>query len=186
MPGHSLNVWSLRFGPDGALLASSSFDRTIRLWNGRTGAPLRTLAGHGQAVVGLDIGPDGSLLASGSDDSTVRLWRLPTGAPVRTLRGSDHVYSVAFSLDGQWLASGGRARSAAATLWHQATGLGGAGPAVRLWRVRDGMPLQSLDLSDDAPSVAFSPDGKWLAATSEDGFLWLWRLRGFASQSGQK
>jgi WD40 repeat protein len=186
MPGHALNIWSLRFTPDGALLASASFDRSIRLWDGRGGAPVRTLAGHDQAVVGLDVSPDGSLLASGGDDSTVRLWQLPGGAPLRALHGSDHVYAVAFSPDGQWLASGGRARSAAATLWHQVTGLGRAGPAVRLWRVRDGAPLQSLDLAGDVVSVAFSPDGRWLAANSEDGRLTIWRLRGFSSEKVQK
>jgi WD40 repeat protein len=61
-------------------------------------------------------------------------------------------------------------------LWHEATGLGRAGPAVRLWRVRDGRALQSLD-AEDSMSVAFSPDGNWLAAASEDGQVSIWRLR---------
>jgi WD40 repeat protein len=176
MPGHRLNIWSVRFAPDGRTLASSSFDRDIRLWDGETGAPLRILKGHEQAVVGVDISPDGRLLASGSDDSTVRLWRIPSGAPLATLRGTSHVYAVAFSADGRWLASAGRAHGALRTLWHQLTGLGGAGPAVRLWRVEDGRALQSLDL-DDAMSIAFSRDGRWLAAASEDGKVSIWRLR---------
>ena len=174
--GHELNVWKVRFAPGGALLASSSFDRRIGLWDGRTAAPLKTLSGHSQAVVALDIGAAGRLLASGGDDSTIRLWSLPDGAPVRTMEAHEHVYGMALSPDGQWLASAGRARSAAATLWHEATGLGRAGPSVRLWRVRDGRELQSLDLADDAWSVAFSPDGKWLAAASGEGTLTIWRL----------
>lgn len=174
--GHDLNVWTVRFAPGGGLLASSSFDHRIRLWDGRSGAPLKTLSGHSQAVVGLDIGPAGRFLASGGDDSTVRLWSLPGGAPIRTMKAHQHVYSVAISPDGQWLASGGRARSAASTLWDQATGLGRPGPALRLWRVRDGAELQSMDLPGDVVSTAFSPDGNWLAAATEEGILTIWRL----------
>jgi WD40 repeat protein len=177
MPGHGLNIWAVRFSPDGRTLASSSFDHDIRLWDGLTGAPLRVLEGHEQAVVGIDISPDGAMLASGSDDSTVGLWRLVDGARTATLRGSNHVYDVAFSADGRWLASGGRAHGALRTLWNEATGLGGAGPAVRLWRVADGRALQTLDHEADVVSVAFSPDGRWLAAAGEDGSLSIWRLR---------
>ncbi|HEY5721054.1 MAG TPA: hypothetical protein VIT45_01905, partial [Allosphingosinicella sp.] len=62
------------------------------------------------------------------------------------------------------------------TLWNQATGLGRPGPGLRLWRVRDGSELQSLDLAGDVVSVAFSPDGNWLAAATEEGILTIWRL----------
>jgi WD40 repeat protein len=174
--GHDLNVWKVRFGPGGALLASASFDQRIGLWDGRTAAPQKFLPGHTQAVVALDIGASGRLLASGGDDSTIRLWSLPGGAPLRTMDAHEHAYSVAISPDGQWLASAGRARSAAATFWHETTGLGRPGPSVRLWRIRDGRELQSLDLADDPWSVAFSPDGKWLAAASGEGILTIWRI----------
>jgi WD40 repeat protein len=176
MKGHKLNIWSVRFSPDGRTLASSSFDHRIRLWDGATGAPLRVLRGHDQAVVGLDFSPDGATLASGGDDSTVRLWRVADGAPLRILRGSSHVYSVGFSRDGRWLASGGRAHGGLGTFWNQATGLGGDGPAVRLWDVREGRAVQTLDHPNDVSSVAFSPDGRWLASTSDNGTMSIWRL----------
>jgi WD40 repeat protein len=174
--GHDLNVWKVRFGPGGELLASASFDRKIRLWDGHSASPLKTLSGHSQAVVALDIGAAGRLLASGGDDSTIRLWALPGGAPLRTMDAHEHAYTLALSPDGQWLASAGRARSAAATLWHETTGLGRPGPSVRLWRIRDGRELQSVDLADDPWSIAFSPNGNWLAATSGEGILTIWKL----------
>jgi WD40 repeat protein len=177
LAGHELNIWSVRFSPDSRLLASGSFDRSIRLWDVAGGRMVRRLPGHDQAVVSVAFSPDGRWLASGGDDSTARIWRVADGALVRTLTGgSDHVYAVAFSPDGRWLASGGRARGAFWTAWHQLTGQGPKGPAVRLWRVADGALQATLEHSDDVMALAFSPDGRTLAAASADGSNALWRL----------
>jgi WD40 repeat protein len=178
--GHALNVWSVAFSPDGELVGSGSFDKTIKLWRTDTGALVRTLTGSGEAVVDIDFSPDGQLLASGGDDSMLRLWRISDGRPVRSFAGSDHIYGVAFSHDGKWIATGGRARGNLATLWQQVFGnwlLGGNGKTARLWRVSDGGLQQELSgHSDDVWSVALSPDGRWLATASEDKTVVVWAL----------
>jgi WD40 repeat protein len=111
LTGHTKSVSSVAFSPDGALLASGSFDTTVRLWRVSDGATVRTLLGHSDLVRSVAFSPDGALLASGSRDKTLRLWRVVDGAPVRTLKGRTEWFNgidnVTFSPDGALLASGG-------------------------------------------------------------------------------
>lgn len=178
MGGHALNVWHVAFTPDGRTLGSSSFDKTLKLWAVEDGRLLRTLTGHTQAIVGFAFSPDGSLIASGSDDSSVKLWRLSDGQLLRTIEVGNHVYSVAFSADGQWLAGAGRARSAIGTFWHQIFGdrFSPQGEGLRLWRVKDGA-LQDTRPGNDTYAVATSRDGNWVATSGEDKIMRLWRLQ---------
>ena len=69
--GHSNKVDSIAFSPDGKLLASSSWDNTIKLWDVARGSELRTFTGHSWIVHGVAFSPDGKLLASGSFDRTM-------------------------------------------------------------------------------------------------------------------
>jgi WD40 repeat protein len=69
----------MAFSPDSRILASTSDDGTVKVWDTATGQELRTLRGHTKAVWGVAISPDGRTLASSSLDGTVKLWDLADG-----------------------------------------------------------------------------------------------------------
>jgi hypothetical protein len=159
LTGHTDWVTSVAFSPDGRLLASGSFDKTIELWEVATGSEVDTLGPTGY-VVSVAFSPDGRLLASGSSDKTIRLWEVATGSEVRTLTGhTDWVYSVAFSPDGRLLASGSSDKT------------------IRLWEVATGSLVRTLSgHTGGVTSVAFSPDGRLLASGSLDATIKLWEV----------
>jgi len=175
LEGHERNIWEVRFSPRGDEVASGSFDQTARLWSLKGSAP-RVLRAHTQAVVSADYSPDGKWLATSGDDSTIRFWRTADAAQVRTISAGNHVYKVEFSPDGRWLASAVRARGAIRTFLYQLTGSGSAATPLRIWRVSDGVLIAALPHPTDVFSVSYSPDGRTIATTDDDGTLRIWRL----------
>jgi uncharacterized protein YjiK len=161
MRGHTAEVWSVAFSPDGKTLASGGEDNTIILWDVATRQRLgQPLTGHTASVFSVAFSPDGKTLASGSADRTIILWDVATrqrlGQPLTGHTGP--VFSVAFSPDGKTLASGSADRTI--ILWDVAT------------RQRLGQPLTGHTAG--VWSVAFSPDGKTLASGSWDDTIILW------------
>ena len=76
---------SVAFDPQGGTLASGSDDKTVKLWEARSGKLLRTLEGHTGPVDIVAFSPDGRLLASKSDDHTIRLWSCETWETVAVI-----------------------------------------------------------------------------------------------------
>lgn len=106
---------------NGRMLASGSWDRTIRLWDPDTGEERRALRGHTDTIYRLAFAPDGRRLASASFDGSVRLWDPAAGKERHCLRGHNgYVFTVAFSPDGRTLASGGA--DGTVRLWDPASG----------------------------------------------------------------
>jgi WD40 repeat protein len=73
------------FSADGQRLASSSWDKTVKVWDAATGACVQTLEGHGDGVSSVAFSADGQRLASSSWDKTVKVWDAATGACVQML-----------------------------------------------------------------------------------------------------
>ena len=83
LEGHTLEVISVVFSPDGTKLASASYDYTVCLWDVETGTAIGSaLEGHSLCINSVLFSPDGTKLASASYDCTVRLWDVETGTAI--------------------------------------------------------------------------------------------------------
>ena len=152
LKGHSNEVWSVSFSPDGQVLASGSLDKTIKLWDVGSRRKIATLKGHRYPVLSVSFSPDGQVLASGGNDTTIKLWDVGSRREIATLKGHrGAVYSVSFSPDGQVLASCSSDKT------------------IKLWYVGSRREIATLKgHSEDVVSVSFSPDGQVLASGSYD------------------
>ena len=161
LAGHRYAVTSVAISPEAGLIASSSNDNTIKLWELKTGMLLNTLKGHEDSVYSVAISPEAGLIASGSKDNTIKLWELKTGMLLNTLKGhEDYVNSVAISSEAGLIASGSDDKT------------------IKLWDLKTGMLLNTLKGHEDSvTSVAISPEAGIIASGSADKTIKLWELQ---------
>jgi WD40 repeat protein len=159
LTGHRSGVSSLAFSPTGNVVASGSYDKTLKLWDTHTGELKRALVGQCGHVQSIAFSPDGRTVAS-AEETAVNLWDVQTGKLTRQMKGEadEQLLSAAFSPNGRFLATG--------SLFGV---LGGAGDAI-LWDVQTGRLLRRFTGCSGAVwSVAFSPHGTVLASEAGGG-----------------
>lgn len=111
MTGHQGLVNHVCFSPDTFYLASASFDKCIKVWNGHTGEFLFNLRGHVGPVYQIAWSADSRLLLSGSKDSTLKCWNVKVKRLMFELPGhADEVFCVDWSPDGEKAVSGSKDR----------------------------------------------------------------------------
>lgn len=202
LEGHTNETYTVAFSPDGKTLASGGSDRTIRFWNVETGKLTKTLEGHTSWVWTVSFSRDGKQLASsGGLDRTARLWNVETGKVEKVFQPhgdkvrfvgilqksgkvvttSDDKWTRVWEIDSGKIAMKvqgyGGMLAGAVSPDETLIAASGGGRRVQVYDVKTGkqvagMPGHTLSVW----SLAFSPDGNWLASGGVDRAVRLWHL----------
>lgn len=199
MSGHTTRIVATVYHPQQPQAASGSYDGLVKLWDLQQGRCLQTFKGHAGWVVGVAFHPTQPWLISCGYDDTIRFWSLDTGQAIRTinLESGGYVFDIAFhpqeplfvssSEDGIvrfWDSLSGtllqELKGHTARVWTLAfhpqghlLASGGHDGTVKLWDVHSGECVATWSGFGVIMSVNFSPDGRLLAANS-DNLIRLW------------
>ena len=196
LEGHTAPIAALAVSPDGATLASASWDQTVRLWPLAGGAP-RVLEGHTQNVNGVTFTADGRSVISVSYDLSVRIWPLSGAQAPVVVSMPTPLNAVATGADGEIAVGGADGKVYLLTVTGAPAGEVAAGPrpVISLAMSSDGALLAAAGIGGSVAvidrkartlartlvgpglpvwSVAFMPDGRTLLTGGADHVIRRW------------
>jgi len=109
LQAHQKEIYTIKWSPTGPgtqnpnmnlVLASASFDSTVRLWDVEKGTCVHTLTRHKEPVYSVAFSPCGKFLASGSFDKCVHIWSTQSGQLVHSYRGTGGIFEVCWNSRG--------------------------------------------------------------------------------------
>ena len=194
LAGHTEMVRGAAFSPDDTMVATASWDDTIRLWSVADGRQLAVLTGHTDDVVDVAFSPDGARIVSASNDGTARIWNAAARREERQFvaPANTGVHAAAFTPDGQNIV----ADADGIRIWNLATGelvtrlegmqpvafdrsgrrmLTGSNTGGTIWNAKTWRPQLMLS-GERIWTASFSPDGERVATGSAFGLM-LWDAR---------
>lgn len=148
----------ITFSPDGETVVSANYDNDIRIWKTASGELVKKVEDLTGAMFASEFTPDGKQLVMAGLDETVYVWDAKSFALTRKLKGhGETISALTLSPDGRTLVTGGfdvvTARNPV---------------KIQVWDFASGKITRSIASPHRVISLAFSPDGKWLAFTSGD------------------
>jgi WD40 repeat protein len=182
-------------------VAGAADDRSVSVWDTRTGVLRAHFTGHGDSVVAVQFAADGQRLLTASRDGTARVWDVASRKPVFVLHHDGAVVSAQFSTDGTRIVTGSDDRTA--RIWDARTGtqlgrtlvhgapvasavfspegarvLTASGSEARVWDVLSGTAVsEPIGFERTIRSATFSPDGLHVLTASDDMTATVWDVR---------
>ncbi|KAG8412844.1 hypothetical protein J3458_013278 [Metarhizium acridum] len=167
LEGHEEAIRCVAFFPIGHRIASGSSDKTIRVWDAKTGDEIRKLSWSGDYVLSLAFSHDGSRLATASSSCIIVVWDYKKGEVTQKLRGhTDCVILVAFSPRGPYLAS--CSQGSTIQLWYDE--LGERTSVDEAEKAADSFPPHAHRIC----ALTVFLDGRFVASAMTDGTIHLW------------
>lgn len=154
-------VRAIAITPDGTKMVSGLGDKSLIVWDMKTGTPLKTLPGHKGSVDAVAVTKDGKQIVSASTDSTIKIWNIETGENIDTFIGhQSSIRAIAITPDGKNLVSAS----------HDTT--------LKVWDLQTGECLCTcIEHQKSVGVLAIHPDGDKVISGDDDKRLIVWNLK---------